>query len=229
MTVLGYYDVNEPIRIKMKLKANGFEETVMEIGDYFVDDIVIERTTYGDLLKKLDEKRYNTQLMNLKHNVPDNLKTLWIVEGDLKRAFMTQFGMKWGHDNRRRKRILGAISSIYKHHGISMLPSVDSESTARLIIGLAEKQYEKGFFDLRQTMESPVRGLGSVKFSEIVSWFSILGKIPFTHMTNKQIIKTCIWILETKKGQANLKHMKGVGKKTIKKLKEYYERLEANA
>lgn len=222
--MVNYYDVNEPTRIKELLRARGWIEKPLKIGDFIAGDFIIERTTYNDLLQKLDEKRYKTQVMNLKNNIPDNMTAAWIIEGNMKKAFMSRYGTKWGFDKRRRSRILGAITSILAKHKFILIPSVDQLTTVEMLTSLGEKTETESWFDLVDTIESPVHGLGSSKFSELISWFSIWARVPFTHLSNIEITRMCTLILKDS-NKEKLKGMKGIGRGTIEKVKKYYGKL----
>jgi len=217
----GFFDNREPSRIKKRLEALGWVEKTLDAGDYLFDGTIVERTTVSDLLHKISEKRYRTQLMNLKNNIPENVRVLWLVEGNLKSAFMERYGSKWGYSASHRKKILGAVTSLYKKHGFNIIFSPDVQSSIDMLDMLAVKKYENNLYDVADSINSPVKGLGSQKFGEIMSWFSVWANKPFTHLTDEEIIELCERILKREERE-KIKKMRGIGRTTVIKVMDYY-------
>jgi len=75
-------DVHEPFFFKVKLEEAGLpvKEKALEIGDYIIGNIIIERKEIRDLLSSLRTGRLWNQLYNMKQT---NLRGYLVVVGDL--------------------------------------------------------------------------------------------------------------------------------------------------
>ena len=102
----------------------------LEVGDYLVNDVVIERKTISDFLSSMINKHLLNQLENMQ-NIPNKLL---IIEGtDEKELY---------HDNSQinENAIRGFILSISLSYKVPIILSKDYQDTAKFIAILAKKQ-----------------------------------------------------------------------------------------
>lgn len=86
---------------------------------------------------------------------------------------------------------------------------------------MGDKEKSDIEFDLVEAIESPVHGLGSKKFSEVISCISVWSQSPFTHLSNEKIVRISELILQPD-GKKRLSKMRGIGRSTLEKVKKYY-------
>lgn len=100
----------------------------LEIGDYLIGDIAIERKTINDLISSIISKRILSQINNLQNYE----KRLLIIEGDLKDL----------NENIKLnpKIIQGFILSCMLNHNINILQTKDYKDTSQYLITLAKQQ-----------------------------------------------------------------------------------------
>lgn len=107
--------INKGLRVEFKN---------LEVGDYFVNGVLIERKTLQDFSNSMINKRLNSQIKNLK--VAEN--KLLIIEGnDLK-------------SDVNRKALKGFEISIMINHKIPILRTNSGEETAKIILMLANQK-----------------------------------------------------------------------------------------
>jgi len=105
----------------------------LEVGDYIVNDIVIERKTMNDFVSSMLNKRLRVQLDNLKRNE----KPLLIIENfDIEQAKVNP------------NCVRGFIMSILLNYNIPVIFTQDAKDTADYLYLLAKKQ-ERGCESLR--------------------------------------------------------------------------------
>lgn len=106
----------------------------LEIADYLVNDIAIERKTFSDLQSSIINKRIITQLQNLKQYP----KSLLIIEGD-STLFL--------HENAVR----GFLLSVVLEFKIPIIFTKNESDTAKYLLVLAKKTPKKEI-SLRQSI-----------------------------------------------------------------------------
>jgi ERCC4-type nuclease len=106
-------------------KANiKFEK--LEIGDYLVNDTIIERKTFSDFISSMLNRRLVPQLFNLK-KYP---KYFLLIEG-----FYYNYNSDFVHEN----AIRGMLLSIATDFQIPIIYTEDAKDTAKFLIALAKK------------------------------------------------------------------------------------------
>jgi ERCC4-type nuclease len=110
----------------LEQKANiKFEK--LEIGDYLINDICIERKTFSDFLSSMINKRLLQQLNEIK-KYP---KPILLIEG-----FYYDYESYNVHEN----AIRGMLTSIATEFQIPILFTEDEKDTSKFLINLAKKQ-----------------------------------------------------------------------------------------
>ena len=105
----------------------------LEVGDYIINDIIIERKTMNDFVSSMLNKRLRTQLDNLKRNE----KPLLIIENfDIDQSGISP------------NCVRGFIMSILLNYNIPVIFTRDSKDTADYLYLLAKKK-ERGCESLR--------------------------------------------------------------------------------
>jgi Fanconi anemia group M protein len=157
----------------------------LEIGDYLVQDTIIERKTFSDLLSSMLDKRLFAQLQEIK-KYP---KHFLIIEG---------FDYEYDKFNVHENAVRGMLLSVAIDYQIPIIYTEDEEDTANFLI-LTAKRYEKPRPDigLRQskthkTLEEQKQfilegfpGIGPVAAKQLLEKFPTLQTIFNT--TEKQL------------------------------------------
>lgn len=119
----------------IEMKANVKKEK-LEIGDYQINDLFLERKTISDFLNSLYSKRLFEQISNLRKYK----KKAIILEGDLRDA-----------PEEKINSIKGMILSIKLNHQIPIINTINEKNTAELLIKIARQQENKKVFSIRQS------------------------------------------------------------------------------
>ena len=106
-----------------------FEFKHLEVGDYLISDIIIERKTFSDLQSSIMDKRILAQLENMKQYP----KSLLIIEGEMENQ------SKIIHEN----AIKGFILSTLLNTKIPIIFTKDEEETAQYLYVLAKRLSKK--------------------------------------------------------------------------------------
>lgn len=101
----------------------------LEIGDYIVGDVLIERKTFSDFIGSMISKRLQEQLINLSKSE----KCFLLIEG---------FNYEYGKFNIHENAVRGMILSVATDFGIPTIFTKDEEDTAKFLILLSRK-FEK--------------------------------------------------------------------------------------
>jgi ERCC4-type nuclease len=114
----------------------------LEVGDYLVGNILIERKTFSDFVGSVLNKRLQEQLINLNKNE----KCFLLIEG---------FDYEYGKFNVHENAVRGMMLSVATDFGIPTIFTKDEEDTAKFLILLARK-FEKPItgYSIRQ-MKTP--------------------------------------------------------------------------
>jgi ERCC4-type nuclease len=201
----------------------------LEVGDYQILNsnseikYVIERKTVNDFISSFvgKEERLKTQISKL----TDYYGVIAVVGNiyDLK---------SWKKHTRFKSidsitRLLTSLTVKFdKSERFIRIVQVPDENQLVIMLDHIASKIEKGEIlnelGVHVNLSSNVSGIGSVKFTEIISFFSYFAKKPFSRMTNKELIKMCE-LLMSNEHKDKLKMMNGIGKNTIEKLLKYYE------
>ena len=119
----------------IELKAN-IKKEKLEIGDYQINNIVLERKTISDFLNSLYSKRLFEQISNLKQYE----KKAIILEGDLRDA-----------PEEKINSIKGILLSIKLNFQIPILNTTNEKDTARLLLTIARQQDKKTKVSIRKS------------------------------------------------------------------------------
>jgi ERCC4-type nuclease len=101
----------------------------LDIGDYLIQDTIIERKTFSDLLSSITDKRIFKQLPELKKYK----NYLLLIEG---------FYYNYSDFNIHENAIRGLLTSISLDYKIPIIYTEDENDTSKFLITLA-KRYEK--------------------------------------------------------------------------------------
>ncbi|MFA5061180.1 MAG: ERCC4 domain-containing protein [Candidatus Pacearchaeota archaeon] len=120
----------------MSKKANvSFEK--LEVGDYLIGDVLIERKTFSDFVGSMINKRLTEQLINLKKSE----KCFLLIEG---------FDYDYSKFNVHENAIRGMLLCVAVDFGIPIIYTKDGEETANFLILLAKRDGTKNY-SVRQT------------------------------------------------------------------------------
>lgn len=103
----------------------------LDVGDYLVGDVIIERKAFSDFVSSIVNKRLISQLTDMK----EYKKSILIVEG-----FYYDYESSFVHENAVRGMILSALLDF----DVKVVFTEDEEDTAKFLLVLAKRQ-EKGF------------------------------------------------------------------------------------
>ncbi|VVB80728.1 3'-flap repair endonuclease Xpf [uncultured archaeon] len=113
----------------------------LEIGDYLIDEIAIERKTFKDFQGSIVNKRLAEQLTNLKKYK----KCFLILEG-----FIYNYQDSILHEN----AIRGMVLSVSLEFGVPIIYTENEEDTAKFLITLAKK-FDKPKTDISLRQKKP--------------------------------------------------------------------------
>lgn len=161
---------SELLELKAKIK---FE--FLEIADYIINDIAIERKTFSDLFGSMINKRLNIQLKEIKK---------------YPKHFLLVENFDFDYKIQNRSSLKGLLLSIVLDYQIPIIFTKDEKDTAEFLLLLAKKQEkEKTATALRQfrTLETIQEqkqfilegfpGIGPKTAEKLISKFKTLGKI----------------------------------------------------
>jgi len=171
----------------MEQKAN-IQHELLQIGDYLIQDTIIERKTFPDLIGSILNKRLFTQLQEIKKYPTYFL----IIEG---------FNYNYKKFNIHENAIRGMLLSIATDHQVPIIYTKDSKDTANFLI-LTAKRYEKpkskNAIRETKTQLTPEQqkqfilegfpGIGPVAAKNLLGEFKSLNNI--FNATEKQLEKT---------------------------------------
>ena len=158
-------DYREPEDIKLILRSRfNVEETKLEVGDFVVGDIVVERKTVKDLWNSIVDRRIFAQLRDLSH-----FKSVLVVEGTP--AYWRDLAQ------------VKAVYSIMLVSNLSFRVPVISVLSRREILGLLEAL--SGLTD-KESSERPVRKLKRETMDDVLE--NILVQIPGIGIKSAQVI-----------------------------------------
>ena len=173
----------------------------LEIGDYIINNIAVERKTVSDLISSMINKRLIQQLKQMQNYT----KSLLIIEGDLKDVLK--------ENNNISKAIRGLIVSISLNYKTPIIESENCESTAQYLITLA-KQQEKPKTEI--SLHSRIPKTKAEQKSYILESFPNIGPIKSKELLEKfRTIKNII--------NASEEELEKILRKNVKKFKELIE------
>lgn len=113
--------------ISKKAKVN-FEK--LEVGDYLVGEVLIERKTFSDFVGSMINKRLGEQLINLKRS---------------EKCFLLLEGFDYDYEKFRvhRNAIKGMLICVAVDFGIPIIYTKDAEETSEFLILIARRIKEK--------------------------------------------------------------------------------------
>lgn len=127
------HEKNSMVIAELTALGAEIEQKKLEVGDYIVSSIIIERKTMSDFVSSMLNKRLRVQLDNLKRNE----NPLLIIENfDIEQSGVNP------------NCIRGFIMSIILNYKIPIIFTQDSKDTAEYLVLLAKKQ-ERGTETLR--------------------------------------------------------------------------------
>ena len=141
----------------------------LEIGDYLINDIIIERKTFSDFVNSMLDKRLFTQLKEIK-KYP---KYLLILEG---------FDYKYNKFNVHENAIKGMIISITTGYQIPIIYTKNEKDTSKFLILIARKKE-------KFKQENPLRQSKNFKTSEERKQFILEGFPGIGPTSAKQLLK----------------------------------------
>jgi len=173
------------------------------VGDYLAsEEVGIERKTANDFLNTLTRRDLFLQLFSLKSVYP---KALLVIEGDLNRVLK----FRRIHPN----SVYGALASIARS-GITVLPTSNSECTARLIYLLAKQEQGEG----KKPSIKIVKKVETVSEKQLL----LLSSLPSIGREKAEAILkvfgTPLKALNSYRAWA--RRVKGIGEETVRKVGE---------
>lgn len=170
----------------------------LDIGDYLIEDTIIERKTFSDFVNSMINKRLIKQLLNLKKYS----KYFLIIEG---------FDYKYNKFNVHDNAIKGMFLSIAMDFQIPIIFTKDEEDTVDFLI-LTAKRYEKQKTQ-NSIRQSITHGTPEEQRQFILEGFPGIGPIVAKNLLTK--FKTLKKIFNATENQ--LKKIKKFNDKKIKK------------
>jgi DNA excision repair protein ERCC-4 len=164
-----------------ELKSSEDIELVMQplqIADYLINNIAIERKTTSDLLSSMLSKRIFEQLKQLQQYE----QSILIIEGNKKNAYMQESNI---HPN----AIRGFILSIIQHYPTNLLFTDDETDTAQYLITLTKQQLKpkiqstlharipKTLKEQKQYILEAFPNIGPKKAEQLLEKYKTLNKI----------------------------------------------------
>ncbi len=127
-------DIHEPSDIPELLRRKGAQIRIrkLDVADYIIGDIGIERKTFHDFFRSIIDKRIFTQLERLRDSFK---KPLLLLEGDLQEALYTV---------QNPNAILGGLLSVVIDMDIRVVYSRDKEDTVNILFLLWRRIHKEG-------------------------------------------------------------------------------------
>ena len=141
----------------------------LDIGDYLIEDTIIERKTFSDFIGSMLNKRLLEQLSNIK-KYP---KHFLIIEG---------FYYNYNDFNVHKNAIKGMLLSIVTDFKIPIIYTKNEEDTANFLI-LVAKRYEK------PKLQNPIRQTKTFKTPEEQKQFILEGFPGIGPVATKTLLK----------------------------------------
>jgi len=179
-------------------KAN-IEHEQLEIGDYLIQDTIIERKTFSDFVSSMLDKRLFNQLNEMK-KYP---KQFLLIEG---------FNYEYNKFNVHENAIRGMLLSIAIDHQIPTVYTKDEEDTANFLI-LTAKKYEK------PKQELSIRQSKTLKTTEEQKQFILEGFPGVGPTTAKQLLEKFPTLREIL--NATEKELQGINRFDENKIKKF--------
>lgn len=127
--IVDYREKNSLVISELIKQKCEIEFKQLEIGDYIINDTIIERKTFQDLLSSIINKRIFTQIANLK-TIENKMV---IIEG------IEEYLYNSRNQRLNENAIKGFLISILINHKIPLLFSKDCEDTAKILKLIAKK------------------------------------------------------------------------------------------
>ena len=146
----------------------------LEIADYIINEIAIERKTVSDLINSMINKRLNRQL----DQIQAYKKSLLIIEGDLDEII--------NKDDNIAKAVRGLLLSISTNSETSIIRTQDYVDTAKYLITLAKQQLKpkqeislhsripKTFNEQKQYILESFPNIGPTKAKQLLEKFKTI-------------------------------------------------------
>jgi len=154
-----------------ELKAN-LKQEKLEVGDYLIRDLIIERKTTNDLINSLKTNHLHTQLYNMKQ-YPNVL--LIIEQSNI------------NHTKINPTAINGIILSITLHHKIPIFHTQNAKHTAETLVQIASKtkiqnsirptKIPKTIAEQKQYVIEGFPGIGPTKAKQLIESYPNLKSI----------------------------------------------------
>ena len=193
-------DFREKEIIKL-LKTLGSKVSVVNlpVGDFVIDDIVIERKSYEDFINSIIDKRIFYQVERMKQNYS---KVILILEG-------------FSETRINENALKGALASLLVDGKVSLVQTFNAYDTAKLLFWIAKKQSSnlqrlgfkvvnkkgKNLKEMQETIVSALPGISLKMARRLLKRFKSVRKI-FLSSENE------------------LMKVKGIGEKIAKRIKE---------
>ncbi|MEM4330664.1 MAG: ERCC4 domain-containing protein [Candidatus Pacearchaeota archaeon] len=191
-SLVPFYLIENRIKVEMKH---------LDIGDYLIKDIVIERKTFSDFQSSVIDKRFQNQLENLKKIK----RKILLIEGfdDYKNSRINENALR------------GALLSVALVYNVPIIFTKNEEDTAKFLILIAKKE-EKNKSELSLRVKKSTNSLEEQK-QFILEGFPGIGPTKAKELLKNY--RNLIEIFNAK--EEDLK--KVLDKKTIEKMKEILE------
>jgi Fanconi anemia group M protein len=176
----------------------------LEVGDYLINNIAVERKTFSDFQSSIVNKRLIEQLSNIKKYPV----SLLIIEG-----FLFDYSDSHLHENAIRGMILSSVLDF----GVPVVFTKNEDDTASFLIVLAKRQ-EKEKPELSTRPEKTAKTLEEQK-QFILEGFPGIGATLSKRIIEK--FKTLKAIFKASKKQ--LSEIEGFGEPAIKEFKKILE------
>ena len=122
-----------------KQKEFFIEKSVLEVGDFLVADITIERKTISDFASSLTDGRLFKQLYHLKH---ESKKRILLIEGSLENALSQEDFKSAKFSSITTKSFKGALIKIVAGLQIPTFTTTNINDTAETILQLARQEFK---------------------------------------------------------------------------------------
>lgn len=193
-------DFREEEIVKL-LKALGLKVSVISlpVGDFIVDDVIIERKSYDDFINSIIDKRIFYQVEQMKQNYS---KVILILEG-------------FSETRINENALKGALASLLVDEKVSLVQTINAYDTAKLLFWIAKKKNSnvqrmafkivdkkgKNLKEMQETIVSALPGISLKMARRLLKRFKTVRKIFLS-------------------SESELMKVKGIGEKIAKRIKE---------
>ena len=211
-------DSREPIEIKEKLESLGIkvERRQLEVGDYLINDIVIERKTASDFLNSIYSGRLYTQLKHLRESSSRPLLVIvgriprirWIKD---KEGRLIPKGLNYKEKAKRRDLFYTNLAISYLSFSIPVIYLRDQSEFISLVFSL----YKRSFSEKRSTIPVKIKEKSKTEDYKLLVFCSLpgIGGKLAKRLSREYTLRSFFSLTEDQ-----LREIEGIGDKKARRL-----------